>query len=74
MSKPKPKSKPKFKTRIAVKMFVEGTKIKSYYVVEICMNRKWTMIGGDGEITKHTTKESAQKVIDDLALANIELE
>jgi hypothetical protein len=65
-------SKPKFKTRITAKMFVEGTKVKSFYVVEICMNRKWTMLGGADGVTKHATKESAQKAIDDLA--NIEFE
>lgn len=56
----------KLKTRTKCRHFMDGSKITSAYVVEVCLNRQWTPVGEKG-ITRYETKEAAEAAAKDIA-------
>jgi len=60
----------KLKTRVMCRHFMEATKITSAYVVEVCINRKWTPVGEKG-ITRYETKEAAQAAAKEIATREV---
>lgn len=51
----------KYKTRVKVKIFMNGTKVQSKWIIEAKLASGWMMVGNDNGIQKFDTKEEAEK-------------
>lgn len=53
-----------YKTRAICRHFMEKTEnsfsVRARWIVEICIDRRWTPLGTDAGITKFETKEQAE--------------
>jgi hypothetical protein len=60
----------KIKTRVKNQCFIDGNApvgkatVTASFIVEVCVNRKWTPLGDTAGITRYGTREAAQKVAD----------
>jgi hypothetical protein len=54
------KTAQKYKTRVKVKLFMTGTMVQSYWVIEAKLASGWMMVGDDNGIMKFQTKKQAE--------------
>ena len=63
----------KLKTRVRAQHFMEATTVTMAYIVEVQQGRRWIPLGDKGRITRHASKDEAQKAADDLSSKDVVL-